>query len=181
MVRCFILLLFFVSTSAFAEVDITNLRMDTPSDVAADYRARTEFGWTTSSINNGSQFALLGFSWNISTNWELGLRGLIPMDFERDVQIYSAQALARYNFVNDKNIMYMEGQAIQSMFAFLGDNRLFAGVGATYGYRRAITHELSAGVNVGVDYLSASIVRDYIANTNWTFYNRVAVTGAYNF
>jgi hypothetical protein len=157
----------------------TTMKTEDVTPELADLRNRTEVGYMVTSLNSGTNFANVGILRRISENFELGLRGLVPIDFDRQNQIYIGQAFVRYDMVNAENVFYLEGSLFQGMLTDYSTD-LFAGFGGTYGYRRAFTEELSAGANIGVDYSSGRIVDDRL-NYNWTLMSRLGIVGAYNF
>lgn len=191
MIRSWAVLTFILTFNAYAQetmsTDTQMLSTATSTTVAPEeltetqtYNNATEFGVMVSSINSGSQFTSLGLLHKFAGDWEIGVRGLLPMNLEREAQVYQGHAFLRYDFINQKNVLFLEGSIYQGLYSRLG-NELFAGFGGTYGFRRNFTRELNAGINLGADYSSSRISRDTIASSVGAFYTRMTVSGGYNF
>lgn len=162
-----------------SKTSVTTMKTEQAEPEITDLRNRTEVGYMVSSLNSGSNFANISILREIADQMELGLRGLVPIDFDRETQVYMGQIFLRYNLVNAENVFYLEGSIFQGMLTDLNSS-LFAGFGGTYGYRRSFTPELSAGVNIGVDY-SSSRITDNRFESQWTLISRLGLVGAYNF
>ncbi len=197
MLRSLILAFTLLTTPAFAQQDVTYIPADTAATTASaagtstatapekdefgELRNTTEFGLMVSSIAGGTQYANLGLIRHVGENWELGIRGSLPMEFGEEASVYMGQLFGRYAFINSDNVMFLEAQAIQGFYSSKNTTTPFGGLGLTYGYRRNFTSEFNAGVNMGVDWATARITRnEYVSNTD-ALYNRVSFVGGYNF
>ncbi len=193
MIRSLILISTLITAPAFAQdttyipaADTTNTGTSTSmpapdEEEFKELRNTTEFGLMVSSIAGGTQYANLGLIRHVGENWEIGIRGSLPMEFGEEASVYMGQIFGRYAFINSDNVMYLEAQAIQGFYSWEQSTTPFGGLGLTYGYRRNFTPEFNAGVNLGVDWATARISRnEYVSNTD-ALYNRVNFVGGYNF
>lgn len=190
MIRSLILFVSLLTASAQAQENVTYIPADTNSasttsapmeEEFSELRNTTEFGLMVHSIGGGSQYANLALIRHVGENWELGVRGSLPMEFGEEASVYMAQLLARYAFINTDNVMFLEGQIVQGFYSVENSTSPFGGIGLSYGYRRNFTPEFNAGLNLGVDWATARITRvDYRSNTD-ALYNRVNFVGGYNF
>ncbi len=155
------------------------IKTETPAYSIAPKTMATEFGIMSSSINSGTRFANVGIMRQWQNGFELGVRGLMPVDFERETQTYMGQLFMRFDFVNAVNVMFLETSLFQGFFSDFGTTA-FAGFGATYGYRRELMNDFTAGVNIGVDWSTSRISRDNISDVS-ALYSRLGVVGGYNF
>lgn len=150
---------------------------------APDYSKNdfTEAGFTTSSINGGSTFATVSLGHEFENGFTLGARGLMPMNFARESQIYLGQVFGRFPFLNAQNILYIEPRITQGFFsAEGGGTNYFAMFGATYGYIRRFKGDFALGINIGADYAPSRPARNQFVSSS-AILSQLGLTGGYYF
>lgn len=184
MVRLLVALAVVCSFQIQAEVvyeDPNTLSTSSPTVTESEQlKSATEVGLTVSSINSGATFANLNLLRYFGESWAVGLRGLLPLDFDRENQVYQGQIFFRFDLVKKDHVIFMEGNISQGIYTYQGSNELFASMGAIYGYRYNISKELIVGANLGVDYASSHISRDRFTSSN-SLYSHMTVLGGFNF
>jgi hypothetical protein len=170
---------FLPMTDAVAETAKSILKTDTVNESDLP-RTTFETGLHLHSINNGSQFLSLGLVRDVSSWATVGVRGVLPLEYSDENQVYFGQVLARINFLKTKSRMALEGTASQGFFAESRGTRFFALFGLSYLFTRDLTPEFTLGVNIGVDY-GSRVYNDLLDTNANSIYNKIALVGGYNF
>lgn len=167
---------------AFAS-EITTTSMTTaPASSTSTSSALTDFSLMYSSLIKGTSYAGVGLMKEWDSGIGLGVRGYMPLTFDKDTQIYMGQVLMRVLFLNEANQMYLEPAYTQGFYNKASSSvRLFGMFGLTYGFNHQFTKNLMMGASLGVDYSTARATEQVLATSSSTFYNKVSVVGSYYF
>lgn len=149
---------------------------------ASTSSALTDLSLMYSSLVKGTSYAGVGLMKEWDSGIGLGVRGYMPLTFDKDTQIYMGQVLMRVLFLNETNQMYFEPTYTQGFYNRASSSvRLFGMFGLTYGFNHQFTKNLMMGASLGVDYSTARATEQTLATSSSTFYNKVSVVGGYYF
>jgi hypothetical protein len=141
----------------------------------------TEAGFQYSSINNGSAFAHIAIIHEFKNGFSIGARGLMPMNYTSDSQIYQGQAFGRFIILNEITQMHIEPSITQVIVSDDAGTHPIPMFGAAYGISRIIKNNLAVGGQIGVDFAGDRIAHNEIRSGTSTIYNRLSVNGTYAF
>ena len=117
------------------------------------------------------------------SNWlSLGLRGQLPLDYTGNDQVYLIQPLARFNLLNEQDVIFFETTFTQGFANEELGGEAFAMAGLSFGYKRKFKTDFAVGLNVGADY-SPTRVRT-AENESYDvdiLYNKLGLEGTYYF
>lgn len=175
-------LLGLISSVAFAQIEVSQLSTNAHQVTQImEHNNVTEAGFQMSSINNGSAFASLSVAHEFDNGFDLGIRGLLPMEYSKQAQAYMGQIYGRFMLVNDINQMYIEINGTQGFFNAPEGTDAFNMIGAGYSYTRHLTAQFAASALIGVDYSGTRLSHDEVISSSPTFYNHIGVSGSYFF
>jgi hypothetical protein len=170
------------AANAFAQIEVGQVSTRASQFTTAETLNNiTEAGFQISSINDGSVFASLAVTHEFENGFDLGVRGLLPMEYRKQAQAYMGEVFGRFMMVNDVNQMYIETNLTQGFFNTNYGTVAFGMVGASYGYTRHIGKQFALGALIGVDYSPSQLSHDGVFNHSSTLYNHIGVSGGYYF
>lgn len=141
----------------------------------------TEVGLTYSSISNGMSFASVGVIHEYENGFSLGARGLMPLQFTDNSQIYMGQVVGRFMILNEANQIYVD-TTLGLAYANQKDEGASFGVGGlAVGYLHQIQRDLKVGASLGADYSYRRIEDGTVVTTGGTLNNRLGINGTYAF
>jgi hypothetical protein len=165
------------SLSSFADENTLNTAVDASSE-AKTYTMEPTI--SMSSINEGTKFIGVALLADVVSWFSIGLEGDLPLEFEKQDQIYNARILGRFHLLKtDQNNIFVQG-AITQGFYNGNDVTEFATVGAAIGFMQNINENWDIGARLGAEYAQARFENGYKTDQD-TFYNRLSVVGAYHF
>lgn len=188
MKRLFSILLCTFATTAFAAetsttstANTTSLKTDVIDIVEAKATNLTDLSFQYSSLNDGTAFAGVGLMHEWMSGVALGVRGYLPLQYTRNLQMYMGEIALRLMIQNDLTQMYFEPTLTQGFFNDNSGQSSFGMAGLGYGFSRQINKQFSVGALLGVEYSGARIRNDQVTYGTPTFYNKIALTGGYYF
>lgn len=140
-----------------------------------------EAGFQISSINSGSTFLTASVYREFAQWFSLGLRGMVPVEFDSEEQVYGVSLAPRFNILNNENIIYGEGQLTQGFFNDTFDTTPFVLMGVSAGYAHKFVNGLTIGVSYGIDYSQSRIRYGALYSNTDSLYNKLCMTGGYYF
>ncbi len=141
----------------------------------------TDFSLAYSSILKGSSYAGVGLMKEWDNGYALGVRGFMPLTFDKDTNVYMGQIALRMMLLNESNQIYVEPEYTQGFYNHVGQNTgYFNMFGAVVGFNHPFNKNFTLGASLGVDYALQTVTEQRLTDTH-TFYNKISVVGGYYF
>lgn len=134
------------------------------------------------SITDNGSFIGVALVHEISNWLSLGIRGQLPMDYTGNDQVYLIQPLARFNLLNEQDVIFFETAFTQGFANEEFGGEAFAMFGVSFGYKRKFKNDFAVGLNVGADYSPTRVrTADNESYDVDILYNKLGVEGTYYF
>lgn len=141
----------------------------------------SEVGFTYSSINNGMSFASVGMLRENLSGFAWGARGMMPLEFTENSQIYMGQLVGRFIILNEAQQIYIDTTGGLAYLNQPSGGIGFGVFGLAVGYLHQVQKDLRVGASLGADFSNQRIVGGVAFSTDGTLNNRIGINGTFSF